>query len=148
MKYIGSFFQFLAIAIAIYVVIRERMNKSDKNTWGREPESIYDIVNIKAPPQQYPQVKIEVRAKDHYVYIRNSGDETAKSVVLHSQELEPLNGSDDANGHYIRPGEEITYFAAGLKNKITRVTISWMDHKGTHKQSFFVKHERSIDYIV
>jgi hypothetical protein len=140
MKYFGGIIQLVLVGIAIYVGIRKSKEKADKNFWGKEPESIFNIIQTKVKPTHYPQVRIEVYGEDHYIYIRNTGDGTAKNVILHTKNLEPMDSDTDENGLFIRPGEEVTFFAASYENKkINRVTISWRDHLGMHKQTFPVK---------
>jgi hypothetical protein len=140
MRYFSGIIQLILVGIAIYVGIRKSKEKADKNFWGKEPESIFNIMQTKVKPIQYPLVKIEVYGEGHYIYVRNTGDGTAKNVILHTKNLEPMDSDTDDNGLYIRPGEEITFFATSYENKkVNRVKISWRDHLGVHKQTFPVK---------
>ncbi|MDD4614918.1 MAG: hypothetical protein PHI40_05880 [Caldisericia bacterium] len=140
MKYVGDIIQVVVAAIVIFVGIRKAKEKAEKNSWGGEPESIFEIIKTKVEPSRYPRVKIELRGEGHYVYVRNTGDGTAKNVILYSKYLEPMDSDTDENGLFIRPGEEITFFATSFDTKkINRVTISWRDHTGLHKQTVPVK---------
>jgi hypothetical protein len=140
MSYFGGIIQLVFVVIVIFVGIRKAKEKAEKNSWGGEPESFFEIIKTKVKPSHYPRVKIELHAQDHYIYVRNVGDEAAKNVILHSKYIEPMDSGDDENGLYIRPGEEITFFATSFDTKkISRVTISWRDHTGLRKQTFPVK---------
>jgi hypothetical protein len=146
MKYTRDIIQLVLVAAVIFIGIRKAKEKAEKNIWGGEPESVLEILKTKAKPQQYPQVKIELYGEGHYIYVRNAGDEIAKNVILYSKSLEPMDSDTDENGLYIRPEEEITFFATSYENKkISRVTISWKDHTGLHKQTFPVKRTGGMD---
>ncbi|MCK5847904.1 MAG: hypothetical protein KAH01_01750 [Caldisericia bacterium] len=150
MKHSAIILQILFLFIALYAGFVRTKNKNEKNTWGREQQSIFDIFSTRNNSNRIRvktklRAKIELHAYDLYIYARNNGNVVAKNVILHSNGIEPMDVTCDEKGLDIQPGEEINYFVNSFEDKkITKVTVSWTDEMGYHKRPFLVKQKSSI----
>ena len=151
MEHIGAFVQLIfVIAIAVFSILNKK-NKAEKNSWGKDPKTIFDIFSSSVNSNRIRvkaklRAKIELYAYDLYIYVRNNGSMVAKNVILHSKEIEPIDVSDDKENLDIQPGEEIGFFMNSFEfKKISRVTVSWHDDTGFHKRPFLVKQKSSIN---